>query len=146
MTQYPWNRRVIRFPESPDVEPEEAARAREVLETLAPDVGSLSEPSSDQWALRRRRPTVTDRAMTGTAMAWVVALPPWLRPHALCDRYPRVANQLAARWDDPRERREAMLDLIVDRRGGRRGFPPDVRMEIEALWREASPPAPYAGA
>lgn len=146
MKQHASNRRVVRFPESLGLEPDDSAGAREVLETLAPDAGGLPEPTGEHWVFRRRQPTVTDRAMTGTAMAWAVALPPWLRPHALCDRYPRVANQLAARWDDPRERREAMLDLIIDRRGGRRGFPPDVRLEIEALWREASPPVPYGSA
>lgn len=140
MTQPFSNHRVVRFPEALDFEPTDLQSARDALDTLPPGVERIPDFVPDYWVRKRRKPTATDRAMTGDAMAWVLNLPAWLRPKALCDRYPRVANNLAASWSNPATRHETLSDLLHDRRGGRRGFPPDVRGEIEALWRELHPP------
>lgn len=142
MSHEPSNRRVVRFPESLEFEPTDFGSAREAHDQPPPGVERIPEFVPDFWVLKRRRPTAVDRAMTGDALAWVMALPPMLRPHTLCDRFPRVANTLAASWHDPQARIEALSDLLVDHRGGRRGFPYEVRGEIEALWREVSPAVP----
>jgi hypothetical protein len=61
---------------------------------------------------------------------WMASLPDTVRPTLLARRFPRIANGVAELW--PRVARcEAYLDsLIVDERGGRKGFPIDVAMEL----------------
>ena len=108
---------------------EEARRAHDALPE---GVDKLPELVPDYWEQRRRKPQPTDRALAGFAIDWLIALPPALRPHALCDRYPRAANAIAAAWHSP-ERGAVLHDLLNSNRAKRRGFPDDVRIEIEAL-------------
>ena len=53
-------------------------------------------------------------------------------PHALEEKYPHVMNKIIELWDMP-QMEEYILDLIVDKRGGRQGFPKDVAAEIYCL-------------
>ena len=66
-------------------------------------------------------------------LRWVETFPEAIRPSALLERFPRIANALARAWND-REQLHADLDqLLVDRRPGRQGFPPDVYNELLTL-------------
>ena len=85
------------------------------------------------WEQRRRPTLVTDRALTGRSLEWALSLPPPLRPKALCDRFPRIANSISASWHDIDDSLRLFDHLLNDRRKGRRGFPADVQHEIEAL-------------
>jgi hypothetical protein len=103
----------------------------------APSAGARIDPSfadrSAAWDGRRRSKIPTDRAMSGVTLDWVIALPTHLRPKQVCDRYPRIANSLAAVWKD-REACVAMLiSLLADQRVHRRGFPVVLRQEIQSL-------------
>ncbi len=51
----------------------------------------------------------------------------------LCDYYPRIANSLAVMWGDTEGLRAYFDELFIDRRGGRRGFPPDVLNDLRVL-------------
>lgn len=53
-------------------------------------------------------------------------------PHALEEKYPRVFSKIMALWDSP-EIDDYFMELIVDKRGGRAGFPADVAAEIVHL-------------
>lgn len=53
-------------------------------------------------------------------------------PVALENKYPRVLTKIMSLWDSP-EIDDYFMDLIVDKRGGRAGFPPDVASEIVHL-------------
>ena len=64
---------------------------------------------------------------------WIASLPREVRPLALLKQFPRIANMLAQAWHDPAAFREYMFDLLIDRRGGRQGFPQDVRSELLKL-------------
>jgi hypothetical protein len=64
---------------------------------------------------------------------WIAALPSEFRPLELLRRFPRIANMLAQAWSDPAAYRECMFDLLIDRRGGRQGFPQGVRSELLRL-------------
>ena len=64
---------------------------------------------------------------------WIAALPREVRPLELLKQYPRIANMLAQAWHDPSAFREYMFDLLIDRRGGRQGFPQAVRSELLRL-------------
>lgn len=67
--------------------------------------------------------------------AWIESLPEPARPHTLTTRYARIANVFATLWDSPVECRRYFDDLLVDRRPGRKGFPPDVLADIFKLRR-----------
>ena len=65
---------------------------------------------------------------------WLMSLPEHVRPIALANQYPRIANLLALDWNKPAACRRDLDDLLIDhRRGNRRGFPLDVHRELEAL-------------
>ncbi len=53
----------------------------------------------------------------------------------LARRFPHVLNRISANWEDPPATAELIDDLLVDRRGGRRGFPADVLAELLTIRR-----------
>jgi hypothetical protein len=114
--------------------------ARRAHDTLPEGVDKLPELALNYWEQRRRKPVPTDRALQGATIDWLLNLPLSLRPRELCDRYPRAANALAAAWRGS-ERGAVLDDLLCDRRGRRRGFPPEVRSELEALRYAAANPS-----
>jgi hypothetical protein len=66
-------------------------------------------------------------------LKWMENLPAEVQPNALLRLYARVANLIAATWQDARAFGTYMESLINDKRGNRRGFPPAVRAELMAL-------------
>lgn len=90
----------------------------------APDNGEM------RWAPLRRAPRECDRAINGTTRHWLRRLPPRRRPLRLCMHFPHVANRIAWCWGDSAQ---LLQDLLVDRRGGRRGFPLPVVRELQRL-------------
>jgi hypothetical protein len=114
--------------------------ARLALEELPEGVDKFSMLAPNYWEQRRRRPLPTDRALKGSTIEWLLKLPVALRPRELSDRYPRAANAVAAVWHG-NERAAVLDDLLSDRRGSRRGFPPEVRSELQALRYAVANPA-----
>ena len=88
---------------------------------------------SSAWDGRRRSKMVTDRALTGAALDWLISLPAHLRPKQLCDRFPRIANSLALAWKDRPGCLAMLTALLGDARERRRGFPVVLRQEIQRL-------------
>jgi hypothetical protein len=109
--------------------------ARAAHDRLPDGVDRLPELTPGYWEQRRHKPLPSDRALTGATIDWVLALPPSLRPRQLCEQFPRVANAIATAWVDRAERDRVLDDLLIDRRGRRRGFPVSVVREVEALRR-----------
>lgn len=58
---------------------------------------------------------------------------PHLYPSALEERFPRVLSRIVAAWHDAEAAAALFADLLVDLRGDRQGFPPDVAREIFLL-------------
>jgi hypothetical protein len=91
---------------------------------------SPAPPGPSYHGERRMQPI--NQALPAT-LKWVESLPPEFQPAATLRDYPRIVNALARSWND-REAFSAYLDsLLVDRRGGRRGFPGDVHHELVCL-------------
>ena len=82
---------------------------------------------------RRKPPRDQDRSLSKAARLWVRSLPTRLRPMALCSSYARLANRMAAVWDDPIQTEALFDELLIDHRGGRHGFPPLVAAELMRL-------------
>ena len=64
------------------------------------------------------------------AQRWAMRLPGEIEPRALLQRFPRIANNLARLWSDRQAIAGYVDELLIDRRGDRQGFPPDVHMEL----------------
>ncbi|SRR6266542_3892456 len=65
-----------------------------------------------------------------TAQRWISLLPGETQPRALLQRFPRIANKLARLWADGKSVADYLDQLLIDRRGSRQGFPPDVHNEL----------------
>jgi hypothetical protein len=96
-------------------------------------LSSDDSPESAGWRDQRRAPRHNDESLTGTTRIWLRRLPASRRPLKLCIRYPRVANRLAWCWPDPVTTEQVLEDLLVDHRGGRRGFPRPIELELRRL-------------
>ena len=90
-------------------------------------------PSLEGWEAMRRPGRHSDESLTGTTRQWLRRLPAGRRPQRLCELFPRVANQIAWYWRDPAEARDVLDSLLIDRRGGRQGFPRPVALELRRL-------------
>jgi len=107
--------------------------AKHALDELPAGVMTAQTLAPGYWLERRRKPTATDRALTGAAIDWLLALPERLRPKATCEQFPRIVNAIAASWTQPVDRDMLLNSLLGNSRSQRAGFPPLVRTEIEAL-------------
>ena len=81
----------------------------------------------------RRPPAPFDRALTRLGTRWLQSIPRRHRPRELASRYPHVINRMALLWGKRDLVDLYFDDLMVDRRGGRQGFPREVSQEILAL-------------
>jgi len=83
------------------------------------------------WVARRapqRRAVLLD-----TTTVWMAELPQAVRPVNLARRFPRIANSIAELWPRGARCEEYLVTLVVDQRGDRTGFPPEVAQELTAL-------------
>ena len=109
------------------------SEARLALEQPPEGLQAASLLRSGGWESKRRPKQPTDRALVGRTLDWIVALPEAARPKKLADANPRIANALAECWDDAVRANAYIDDLLTDRRGGRRGLPPEVKEELQLL-------------
>ena len=84
-----------------------------------------------------KRAPLTDRdvVLQSHTHEWLRSMPRSVHPKQLCRHYPRVANNIALWWSDSQLTDRLLLDLMVDRRGLRRGFAPRIAGEIDRLYR-----------
>ena len=106
--------------------------ARKVLDLL-PDGVIDATTTAEFWVNRRRKPEPTDRALSGSTIDWLVRLPRIVRPTALSEQYPRIANALAHAWPDRQHCDELLASLCADQRNRRKGFAPAIKLEINRL-------------
>lgn len=105
------------------VQPIARARAVEAAARVA--------DSDARWAsVRKAQPA---NYLLPQSEKWFDTLPPGVAPCALATQYPRIVNTIVAQWNDHRHAPAVFADLLGDRRGGRAGFPPAVRRDIEGL-------------
>lgn len=84
-----------------------------------------------EWAGRRKAQPA--QAILPTTRQWMSAVPPDYRPHSLAIRFPRIANLIAASWDNPKDCTAYLYSLLHDERGGRKGFPVEVQKDLADL-------------
>ena len=90
--------------------------------------GYLQDPT------RHRQPeSPYDRGLNRSTIAWLKELPQPVLPVALASQYPRIANRLSRFWDSPKMIEECFRELLLDKRGRRKGFPKKVLDELQML-------------
>jgi hypothetical protein len=62
-----------------------------------------------------------------------------IRVDTLMRDFPHVMNRLAMVWEDHVRLKAVMDDLLIDHRGGRRGFPPEALAELLAVHELCEP-------
>lgn len=88
-------------------------------------------PRVTDWASRRKAQPVN--VLLPATQRWLETLPEVVRPTTLAHKFPRIANRLAAAWSNPHESAACLRSLLVDERGGRKGFPGDVMDDLGDL-------------
>jgi len=76
--------------------------------------------------------TARFREKKNSKMTTILRKMPERYPFALEQKYERVLNKIADLWDTP-EIDDYFYDLMMDKRGGRQGFPQDIAQEIVNL-------------
>jgi len=100
---------------------------------MAPVNWPSSYPSagSHDWSkYRRARPV---EYLLQSSENWMDVLPPEVFPGALATHYPRILNLIALQWNDRLGCPAYFDELLVDRRGGRQGFPAAVKRDLQKL-------------
>ena len=100
------------------------------------DVRKELDQSQKQAEDRKRvieRTSQTSSVLTDETSRWIAGLPPDVRPVTLARKFPRIANSIAELWRRVARCEEYLATLVVDQRGDRSGFPPDVARELTAL-------------
>ena len=118
--------------ELPDLEFElvDFDTAREALAEPPPGV---QPRASVNWEQRRRPLTPAELNPSAQGGQWLMSLPAELRPMGTAMRFARLVNLIAEHWSDPTRCLAVLDDLIVDRRGGRKGFPEAITLELTRL-------------
>ena len=80
----------------------------------------------------KRKGEPTNLALPRTK-EWAANLPPDVQPHELIRTFGRVANLLAASWNDSEATVACFYHLLSDTRANRKGFPPKVKTELLTL-------------
>jgi hypothetical protein len=86
---------------------------------------------SQDWSKHRKAKPA--RRLLPASEKWLDALPIDVFPAALAAQYPRIVNYIAVQWNDLRWCPAYFEELLVDRRGGRQGFPADVTRDLHKL-------------
>ena len=103
------------------------ADARREIEGEPQQVGERSWPRKDQ------RKQENNNVLLNTTLTWMARLPKDVRPMMLAGSYPRIANSIAESWRRVARCEEYFDTLVVDSRGNRKGFPPEVAQELTNL-------------
>ena len=93
--------------------------------------GEPAKPRASTLTDKRTR--TPEEPLLDVTRMWLASLPQDVRPMELGRQFPRIANRLRHLWKQV-ARCEGFLDaLLVDGRGTRKGFPPKIAQELEAL-------------
>ena len=104
--------------------------ARKALEETGP-AAYAAPKKSENWDEKRSQSST--EPLGDETVAWMAELPESARPKQLSLRYARLANRLCKAWSDPAKFDRLLDDLMIDRRGTRKGFPLQVATELATL-------------
>ncbi|MGH8851710.1 MAG: hypothetical protein ACREYD_12005 [Casimicrobiaceae bacterium] len=120
----------VRASETDVLAPHDSPTTQQRRAPRAPQASAGADSDAAVLRLRRQAPMGEPLPLT---FKWMARLPRSVQPLALFRQFPRIANMMAGMWQDPGSLRPYLHDLLTDRRGHRKGFPPDVVQELLAL-------------
>ena len=85
------------------------------------------------WQAVRRPIDRSDNVLRHRTIRWLATLPAGIRPIRTGLLHPRIVKRIGDLWSQCEYTRLHFQSLLIDRRKGRKGFPPAVRAELEAL-------------
>ena len=109
-----------------DAIPFEKVTVQEAKDAAA---GPVVRKPDENWVATRGK-DAKNADLTEQAWAWLDQLPPELQPGGLVQQFPRITNRLAEMWGRPLQCERYLDALVLDNRGTRTGFPPDVTAEL----------------
>ena len=109
----------------------ETVEKRSIADAQREGEGEPQQVVERSWM--RARTQQNNDVLLNTTLTWLARLPKDVRPMVLAGRYPRIANNIADIWRRVARCEEYLDTLVVDRRGDRTGFPPDVAQELNNL-------------
>ena len=92
-----------------------------------------AEPAKPDASQSYKRTRTLEEPLLGVTRAWLAALPEDVRPIKLAQQFPRIANRLRHVWKRVATCEAYLDDLLVSRRGTRKGFQLEITQELEAL-------------
>jgi hypothetical protein len=92
-----------------------------------PPHGAITDDQKDWVGRRKGQPA---NVLLSATRRWLDSLPIEARPEVLAAQFPRLANLIAASWNNPGDCGAFIYSLLHDQRGDRRGFPSDVLKDI----------------
>jgi hypothetical protein len=104
------------------------SEARAVL-----DEDALRVRQEINWEHLRRLVGPSDLKLKEATYNWLLTLPTEIWPLWLVKHFPRIANHFAEVWMRPSVCEKLFVELLLDQRGTRKGFPVEVSREIMAL-------------
>ena len=110
---------------------------------LAPVNSSSSDSTAESIDWSKHRRPQPDEFLLPISESLLDQLPPEVFPGALAAQYARIVNLIASEWNRAGTHPAFFDELLIDRRGGRRGFPAPVKRDLEKLrdyWYTASRP------
>ncbi len=113
--------------------PFEKVTVKEAKVALDENDAALPAAPEKNWSAARYSTGEEQIKVNKEVMAWLTALPPEVRPRALAIHYPRIFNKIAELWGRPLLCEKYLDELLMDERGTRKGFPPDVAAELTVL-------------
>ena len=99
---------------------------------LGPFRSSMPTPVAPEAVNRAPTPD-WDIGLIPHAQRWLERLPAEMRPTQLCLAFPRIGNRISLLWPSASLVDGYFEDLLIDKRGGRRGFPDGIPEEIIRL-------------
>lgn len=102
--------------------------------TAGPERGEQAAiPSSPEADWTGQRKAMPAAFLFPATARWMASLPFEFQPTAIGVAFPRIANVLASLWTRPDALTSYLNELLIDKRGGRSGFPIKVLRELHAL-------------
>lgn len=105
----------------------------EVYRYFIPHRGVEEVRLNGQLQTRLDKLTPVVREMKNQRLAEILKDRPEKYPYALETLYPRVLERILSLWDTPPALQDYFEELMVDKRGGRQGFPREVAHDIFVL-------------
>ena len=104
--------------------------ARKALDETVIPAATIKKTVAN-WESKRK--AASAESLRTATIQWILKLPPHVQPRHLQVKYPRVANRIAALWQESTGCESYLDDLLTDKRGGRKGFPLNVAQEVASI-------------